>query len=86
MNQPLKIAVAGLGTVGVGTLKLLRKNAALLEHRCGRAIVVSAVSARQREKDRGVPLDGIRWYDDALVMAADPEVDVIVELIGGRVF
>ncbi len=83
MNQPLKIAVAGLGTVGVGTLKLLRENAALLERRCGRVIVVSAVSARQREKDRGVRLDGIRWYDDALAMAADPEVDVIVELIGG---
>ena len=84
MNQPLKIAIAGLGTVGGGTLKLLRKNAALLEHRCARAIVVSAVSARDREKDRGVSLDGIRWFDDPLAMAADADVDVVVELIGGE--
>ena len=83
MNDPLKIAVAGLGTVGVGTLELLSKHAALLERRCGRPIVVVAVSARQRGRDRGVPLEGYEWYDDPVAMAAGADADVVVELIGG---
>jgi homoserine dehydrogenase len=83
MNDPLKIAVAGLGTVGVGTLRMLGAHAALLERRCGRAIQVSAVSARHRDRDRGISLDGIEWYDDPAAMAAGADAEVVVELIGG---
>ena len=83
MNDPLKIALAGLGTVGVGTLKLLTRHAALLERRCGRPIVVAAVSARHRDRDRGVPLQDYAWYDDPVAMAADADAEVVVELIGG---
>lgn len=83
MTTPIRIAIAGLGTVGGGTLKLLAGNAALLERRCGRRLVVTAVSARNRALDRGVDLGGMRWYDDAAAMAADPEIDVLVELVGG---
>jgi len=83
MNDPLKIAVAGLGTVGVGTLELLNKNAALLKRRSGRPIVVRAVSARKRGRDRGVSLGGFEWYDDPVAMAAGADVEVVVELIGG---
>jgi homoserine dehydrogenase len=79
----LKIGIAGLGTVGGGVLRLLQAHADLLAQRSGRRIVVTAVSARDRHRDRGVPLDGVRWYDDAAALAADPEVDVVVELIGG---
>ena len=79
----LKIAIAGLGTVGAGTLALLERQAELVALRAGRRIVVAAVSARDRRKDRGVDLSAVRWFDDAVAMAADPEVDVVVELIGG---
>lgn len=83
MSEALKVAVAGLGTVGVGTVELLRAQAALIEARCGRAIVVTDVSARDRDRDRGVDLSTVRWHDDAVAMARDAEVDVVVELIGG---
>jgi homoserine dehydrogenase len=83
VKPPLKIAVAGLGTVGAGTLKLLQDQAELLAERGGRRIVVTAVSARDRRRDRGVELSAVRWYEDATAMAADPEIDVLVELIGG---
>ncbi len=83
MKPPLKIAVAGLGTVGAGVLLLLQRQAELLARRGGRRIVVAAVSARDRRRDRGVDLSAARWYEDAAAMAADPDVDVVVELIGG---
>ena len=80
---PLRIGIAGLGTVGRGTLKVLRANAELLALRAGRELRPIAVSARARNKDRGVSLAGLRWHDDPLALTQDPEVDVVVELIGG---
>ncbi|MBV8934470.1 MAG: homoserine dehydrogenase [Alphaproteobacteria bacterium] len=83
MKPPLKIAIAGLGTVGSGVLQLLDRQADVLTQRAGRRIVVAAVSARDRRRDRGTDLSAVRWYEDAAAMAADPEIDVVVELIGG---
>jgi homoserine dehydrogenase len=83
MTRPLSVGVAGLGTVGAGVLKLLRDNAEIVSARAGVPIAVTAVSARDRTKDRGVPLGGLRWYDDPVALAGDPGVDVVVELIGG---
>lgn len=83
MTRPLSVAVAGLGTVGAGLLALLRDNAELIAARAGRPVVVTAVSARDRNRDRGVSLEGLRWYEDPVALAADPKVDVVVELIGG---
>ncbi len=83
MSRALSVGVAGLGTVGAGVLKLLRQNAEVVTARAGRPIAVTAVSARDRARDRGVPLGGLRWYEDALALAGDPAVDVVVELIGG---
>jgi homoserine dehydrogenase len=79
---PLRIAIAGLGTVGAGTMQLLQRNAELLERRAGRRLVVNAVAARDRRRERGVDLAGVRWFADAAAMARDPETDVVVELIG----
>ena len=81
--SPLRIGIAGLGTVGRGTLKVLAANAALLSARAGRDLRPVAISARDKKKDRGVSLQGLRWHDDPLALAADPEIDVVVELIGG---
>ena len=83
LKPALKIAIAGLGTVGGGILALLERQAELVALRAGRRIVVVAVSARDRRRDRGVDLSAVRWYEDAVAMAADPEIDVVVELIGG---
>jgi len=83
VSSPLKVAVAGLGTVGAGTLKVLADNAAGIAARAGREIKVVAVSARDRSKDRGVPLGGIAWFDDPIKMATAADADVVVELIGG---
>ncbi len=83
MNPPLKIAIAGLGTVGAGVLKLLQRNGPLIAARCGRELVVTAVSARTRGRDRGASLDGIAWFGDAVDMARSAECEVVVELIGG---
>jgi len=83
LSAPLRIAIAGLGTVGAGTLALLARNADLLRERCGRPLAVTAVSARARGRDRGVPLDGMAWYDDAVEMAREADAEVVVELIGG---
>jgi len=83
MSKPLKIAIAGLGTVGAGTVNLLHKQADTLSTRAGRVVTVAAVSARDQNKDRCVDLSGIQWYTDADIMAREAEVDVVVELIGG---
>lgn len=83
MTDPMKIAVAGLGTVGAGTLKLLNSQAELLGLRAGRALQVTAVSARNRNLDRGVQISDYQWFDDAVGMARAADADVVVELIGG---
>jgi homoserine dehydrogenase len=83
MTRPLSVGIAGLGTVGGGVLRVLRDNAELVASHAGRPIAVVAVSARDRGRDRGVKLDGLRWYDDPVALAGDPAVDVVVELIGG---
>jgi homoserine dehydrogenase len=83
MTKPLSIAVAGLGTVGAGVLALLRDNAGTIAARAGRPLAVTAVSARDRTRDRGVSLAGLRWYEDPVALAHDPHVDVVVEAIGG---
>ena len=83
MSAPLRIALAGLGTIGAGTLALLRDNAEPIARRAGRQLEVVAVSARDRKRDRGVDLAGIAWHDDAAALAALPDIDVVVELIGG---
>jgi len=83
MTQPLKIALAGLGVVGAGTLSILSANSDMLRTRCGRSLVVTAVAARDRTKSRGVAMDGLQWFDDAARMAREADADVVVEAIGG---
>lgn len=84
MNSDLKIGLAGLGTVGAGVGQLLDRQRDLLAARCGRGLRVTAVSARDRGRDRGFDLSGVDWFDDASTMAAEADVDAVVELIGGE--
>ena len=82
-SQPLRIGLAGLGTVGASVLKILQRQENALAARCGRAIRVVAVSARDRKRDRGVDLGGLAWFDDPVALAKSDEVDCVVELMGG---
>lgn len=81
--RPLRIALAGLGTVGAGVIRLVEANGSLIRRRAGRDIVITAVSARDRTKARGVDLSAYAWEDDMTAMAARDDVDVVVELVGG---
>ena len=83
MTKPLAVGVAGLGTVGAGVLRLLRENAAIVAARAGRPITVTAVSARDRTRDRGENLSALRWYEDPVALASDSGLDAVVEVIGG---
>ncbi|MEE4315539.1 MAG: homoserine dehydrogenase [Erythrobacter sp.] len=80
---PLRLAIAGLGTVGAGVIRLLDTNRDLITARAGRGIEVVAVSARDRSKDRGVNHERFSWEDDMTALAARDDVDVVVELVGG---
>lgn len=84
MSDPLRLGIAGLGTVGVGVVRIIRRQSALLEARTGRKITISAVSARTKGRDRGVNLDSYAWEDDPVALATRQDVDVFVELMGGE--
>ncbi len=83
MTTPLRIAIAGLGTVGSGTAAILQQQASLLAQRAGRPLQLVAVSAKDPAKKRDVDLQGIVFEPDAVALASRPDVDVVVELIGG---
>ena len=83
MAEPLKVGVAGLGTVGTAVIHLLQTGREKLASRCGRPIEVVAVSARSRAKKRDIDLRNYRWVADPAALAGDPSIDVLVEVIGG---
>ena len=83
MPTPLRLGIAGLGTVGAGVIKIIQNQADLLTARAGRPVEIIAVSARDRSKDRGVALDAYAWEDDPVALASRDDIDVFVELIGG---
>jgi homoserine dehydrogenase len=83
MAEPLKVGLAGLGTVGTAVLQLLEHGRDKLLARCGRPIEVVAVSARSRAKKRAVDVKALRWVADPVELAADPAIDVLAEVIGG---
>jgi len=83
MTTPLRLGIAGLGTVGTGVVKIVQTHADLLTDRAGRPVTISAVSARTRGKNRGVDLSDYDWEDDPVALATRDDVDVFVELMGG---
>ncbi len=84
MAEPLKVGLAGLGTVGSAVIRLLDEGRDKLVARCGRPIEVVALSARSRGKKRDFDVKKFRWFADPVALAADPSIDVLVEVIGGE--
>jgi homoserine dehydrogenase len=81
--KPVKVGLLGLGTVGGGTFNVLNRNADEISRRAGRGIVVSHAAAREYDA-AGLPgIDAIEVGDDAFALVENPDVDIIVELIGG---
>jgi homoserine dehydrogenase len=83
MVEPLRLGIAGLGTVGAAVVRLLTAQARDLAARTGRAIVVTGVAARDSSRDRGVDLSAAAWFDDPVALATSEKIDLFVELIGG---
>ena len=83
MTQPLLLGIAGLGTVGMGVVKIIQEKASILALRSGQEIVIAAVSARTRDKNRGLDMSSYAWEDDPVKLATRDDIDVFVELIGG---
>lgn len=84
MAEALRVGIAGLGTVGASVVGVLSQTAAELTRQCGREIVVAGVSARERDRDRGIDLGQARWFDDPVELARSDGLDVFVELMGGE--
>lgn len=84
MSKTVRLGLAGLGTVGGGVLDILAKHHGVLSARAGANLEVVAVSARNRNKNRGHDLSGLAWFDDPVALAKAPDVDVFVELMGGE--
>lgn len=82
-GAPFRLALAGLGTVGVGVLKVIAAHGEALAAKAGRRVEVVAVSARNRSRDRGVDIKGFAWEDDPVALAERPDVDCVIEVIGG---
>ena len=83
MSDSFKIGLAGLGTVGVGVIKMLQQNADIIAARVGRPIEIVSVIAGSKGKDRGVDLSDYDWADSLLAMAQDDRLDAIIEMVGG---
>ena len=83
MLEPIRIGIAGLGTVGTGVLKIIARHEALLSRRVGRGIEVKAVCARDRNRERDVEISKFEWVDSPRDLAMRPDIDVFIELMGG---
>src|SRR3954462_6793143 len=83
MVAPLKVGIAGLGTVGAEVVRLIETQARVLAGRSGRGIRVVAVTARSKAKKRKLDLRGIEWVKNPLALAEHPGIDCFVELMGG---
>lgn len=83
MTTPLRLGLAGLGTVGTGVIRIIQTHPDLITARAGRPVTISAVSARDRKRNRGVDLSDYAWEDDPVALARRDDVDVVVEVMGG---
>lgn len=84
MTNPLRLGIAGLGTVGAGVVKIVQTQGALLAARAGRPIEIRAVSARDASKDRGVDLSSYAWEVDPVALARRKDIDIFIEVMGGH--
>ena len=83
MSEPLRLGIAGLGTVGMGVVKIVQAHGDMLARRAGRPIAITAVSARDRTRNRDADLSGYAWESDPVTLARRDDVDLFIEVMGG---
>ncbi|WP_295536007.1 homoserine dehydrogenase [uncultured Thioclava sp.] len=83
-DKPLRLGIAGLGTVGIGVVKIVQRHADMLAARAGRPVQITAISARDRTKNRDADLSNYAWESDPVALAMRDDVDVLVEVMGGH--
>src|SRR5271168_3798892 len=81
--KPVKVGLLGIGTVGGGTFRVLERNREEITRRAGRRIEIAMVAARDVARARSIVGPGIPVVDDVMAVATNPEIDVVVEVIGG---
>lgn len=82
-NKPIKVGLLGLGTVGTGVVRIVDMHQEDLSGQVGSPIVIEKISVKDREKVRNIPIDPSKLTDDPWDVIRDPEIDVIVEVMGG---
>ena len=82
-GQEMRIGIAGVGTVGAAVARLLLANQERLAESAGKNLVLTAISGRDKDRARGFDQTGLLWFDDPVSLARDPNVDIVVELVGG---
>ncbi len=83
LNKPINVGIIGFGIVGAGTARILVENAEIIRRRLGAPVVLKAISDLDIKRDRGIKLDGVKLTTRAQDIFTDPEIDIVVELIGG---
>jgi homoserine dehydrogenase len=83
MRQQINVGMIGLGTVGTGALRILRENAEVIQRRVGIPVEVTKVAVRDLKRDRGIAIPDGMLTTDASRIIEDPDIDIVVELIGG---
>jgi homoserine dehydrogenase len=83
-SAPLRIGLAGLGTVGIGVVRIVQTHADLIAARAGRPVMITAVSARDRSRNRDADLSGYAWESDPVALARRPDIDAFIEVMGGH--
>ncbi len=81
--KPIKVGLLGLGTVGSGTFNVLQRNQEEIQRRAGRPIEITMVAIRNMEKARPIIGDQCEIVTDPMLVVNHPEIDIVVELIGG---
>ncbi|MFL2790165.1 MAG: homoserine dehydrogenase [Paracoccaceae bacterium] len=84
MLKTVRIGIAGLGTVGIGVINIIRKNLQLIEAKTNTSVEIVAISAKSKSKSRGISLEKYQWESDPTNLAKRDDIDIFVELIGGE--
>src|SRR5262245_40341097 len=81
--RPVHVGLLGIGTVGGGTFRVLNRNQGEITRRAGRGIQITQVADRDLARARSMAGDSAKVTDDAFSVVRDPDIDIVIELIGG---
>jgi homoserine dehydrogenase len=80
----IKVGIVGLGSVGQGVLQILNENLNSIESKINKKIKITGITAKNKNKKRDIKIDNYPWFDNPIELSLNPEVDVLIELVGGE--